>query len=478
MTKYIVNETFHGYERLDISNYGKLDSQDCLYVVVVDKKCDSSIEKYYTFVNEALRMHNRVILISISDDNKSFKTLASLMVTFRDYDIYEVVDHDSLSAEYLLKLESREPDYSEVQTYIGGDLTAYSDMSMILFGIESLVDEGNTDGLKSFVEEHILSIENLTSSLNHMKKTCELFNSNELVNEIKTLKDREKQLNKAVDEKEDALKEVKHDRDENKVAAETLKRENEKLKEKAKDLQNQASSGGATIVSFKTTSTQLLRGNKTKIVLYFKELSYVRYTNTLITILFEFLKRKGLKVKLLVYDTGSELYNAYKPLRVVTGSDYVSDRVALANKIEKFVVAEPTQMIIEDVLTSDQSYDVVVVYDRMHTQSDIVDGNLVTKFYVMNSKNDYETLRTQLKINDVSSIISDSANSLNISKEWKVIGDRDFIDIPTIPEFKKHAIISDSYAFSKYMKQATSTTKTGIIDTIVKKSKINTLYND
>lgn len=478
MTKYIINETFHGYEKINVDNIDIANQQDNLYIIVVDNKCDGDVASYYKFINTALKKHNRIILISISDENKCFRPLASLLMTFDNYDIYEVDSRESLSANYLKVLEEREPDYCEVQTYVGGDLTAFSDMSMILFGIESLVEEGNETALKAFLEEHTLSIENLTTSLNNMKKTCELFNSNELVNEVNSLKDKEKKLSKTVAERDESLKDVKHERDEHKVAAESLKRENEKLKEKTKELQEQASSGGSTITSFKTTSTQLLKGNKTKIVLYFKEISYVRYTNTLVTILFDYLKRKGLKTKMLIYDTGSELYSVYNPLRVITGSDYITDKGNLINKIEKFVVAEPSQMIIEDVLTSDQAFDVVIIYDRMHTQNDVVEGNLVTKFYVINSKKDYESLKAQLKINDVSFIITDAANSLNISKEWKIIGDRNFIDIPTIPEYKKHEIASSSFGFSKYMKQATSTTKEGIIDTIIKKSKINTLYNE
>lgn len=478
MTKYIINETFHGYEKIDIDNIEAANKKDSLFVIIIDNKCDNKLSNYYSFINNVLKKHNRVILISVSDKNKCFKPLASLLITYSNYDIYEVENRDSLSAKYLNILEDREPDYCEVQTYIGGDLTAFSDMHMILFGIESLVEEGDDSRLKAFLEENMLSIENLTTSLNAMKKTCEMFNSNELVNEVNTLKDREKKLNKTVAEKEETLKDVKHERDEHKVTAENLKRENDKLKEKTKELQEQSSSSGSTITSFKTTNTQLLKGNRTKIVLYFKELSYVRYTNTLVTILFDYLKRKGLKTKMLIYDTGSELYSVYNPLRVITGSDYITEKHNLVNKIEKFVVAEPSQMIIEDVLTSDQAFDVVIIYDRMHTQNDIVEGNLVTKFYVINSKKDYESLKAQLKINDVSFIITDAANSLNISKEWKVVGNRDFIDIPTIPEFKKHEISSSSFSFTKYIKQATSTTKEGIIDTIIKKSKINTLYND
>lgn len=477
MTKYIINETYHGYEKIAVDNVDIASKQNNLFIIIIDNKCDGDLPKYYKFINIAMKNHNRVILISMADKNKSFKPLASLLITFDNYDIYEVEGKESLSANYLKALEDREPDYCEVQTYIGGDITAFSDMSMILFGIESLVEEGNEAALKSFLEEHMLSIENLTTSLNSMKKTCELFNSNELVNEVNSLKDKEKKLSKAVAEKDETLKDIKHERDEHKVTAENLKRENEKLKEKTKELQEQSTGSGSTITSFKTTNTQLLKGNKTKIVLYFKEITYVRYTNTLVTILFDYLKRKGLKTKMLIYDTGSELYSTYNPLRVITGSDYATDKSNLINKIEKFVVAEPSQMIIEDILTADVGFDVVIIYDRMHTQNDVVDGNLVTKFYVINSRKDYEALKAQLKINDVSYIITDATNSLNISKEWKVVGDRNFIDIPTIPEFKKHEISSSSFAFSKYVKQATSTTKEGLIETIVKKSKINTLLN-
>lgn len=472
-----MNETFHGYEKITATDMEEASKEGNLIVVILDNSCDEMLSQYYKFINEAMKKHNRIILISTCE-NKCFRPLTSLLVTYNNYDIYEVEGKDSLSAEYLLKLENREPDYAEVQTYIGGDLVAYSDMSMILFGIESIVEEGNEEALKSFVQEHILSIENLTTSLNYMKKTCDVFNSNELVNEVKTLKEKEKKLSKIVNEKEDIIKDVKHERDEHKVTAENLKRENEKLKEKNKDMKEQASTGKSAITSFRTTSTQLLKGNKTKIVIYFKEISYVRYTNTLVTMLFEYLKRKNLKVKLLIYDTGSEFYNSYSPLRVISGSDYVSDKNTLINKIDKIVVAEPSQMIIEDILTAEIGFDVVIVYDRMHTQNDVVEGNLVTKFFVANSRKDYELLKAQLKINDVSSIITDAANSLNISKQWKVEGDRNFIDIPTIPEYKKHEIASSSYGFSRYMKQATSTTKDGIFDTILKKSKVSTLYSD
>jgi hypothetical protein len=423
-----------------------------------------------------MKNKNRVILISVMDENKLFRPLAALMVTYNGYDIYEVAEKESISAEYLLKLEEREPDYSEVQTYIGGDTTAYSDMSMILFGIQSLAEEGNPEAMKSFLEDHMLSIDNLTTSLNMMKKTCDLFNSNELLGEINSLKENEKRLNKNLADKETALADAKHDRDENKVVADTLKRENEKLKEKNKDLQETGSgSGDATIKSFRTVNTSMLAGNRTKIILYFKEVSYVKYTNTLVSILFEQIKLLKMKVKFLIYDTGSEMYNIYKPLRVVTGSDYFSEKTNLLRRVEKFVVAEPVQTIIEDVLKSDEAFDVVIIYDRMHTTADVVEGNLVSKFFVINSRDDYDHMKEQLKINDTSCIITNTECSINLDKDFKPTGNRDFIDIPTIPEFKKRQMSSNSFAITKYIKQAGTITKKPIINTILEKSKINLL---
>ena len=51
------------------------------------------------------------------------------------------------------------------------------------------------------------------------------------------------------------------------------------------------------------------------------------------------------------------------------------------------------------------------------------------------------------------------------------------MDIPTIEDFKKRAIQSDSFVFSRYKKQATTLTKEALLDKILAKSKIDTLYN-
>ena len=477
MTKYMIGDNFHNYEKTTVENIEVTNESDNLFIIIVDKSLDAEIPNYYKFINNALRKHNRVILIGVEDDGKIFNVLASLMVTFESYDIYKIVSKDALSADYLLKLEKRTPEYSEVQTYIGGETTAYSDINVLIFGLQSLIEEGNQDAIKSFLEEHAISFEALANTINSMKKTCDLFNSNELINEINTLKNDKKELEGTIASKDDELKNIKFDRDKYKVDAERLQRENDKLHASIPSTNADSESNvGPTIKSFKTTNIQLLKDNKTKIVLYFKEISYVKYTNTLITILFDFIKRKNLKAKLLIYDTGSEMYNIYNPLRVINGQNYLTEKNNLIKKVEKFVVSEPSQSIINDILCSDMNFDVVIIYDRMHTLNDIVEGNLVSKFYVVNSRDEFDNIKEQLKIKDTSNIITYADSSINISKEWKVVGDREFLDIPSIKEFKMHEIQSNSFAFSKYIKQATAVSQKPLIETILTASKINTLY--
>jgi len=477
MTKYMIGDNFQNYEKITVDDLDLTNASDNLFIIIVNKSSDSEIPKYYKFVNNALKKHNRIILIGIDDNGKIFNTLATLMITYESYDIYKIVDKDALSADYLLKIEKRHPDYSEAQTFVGGELTAYSDINMLLFGLQSIIEEGNQDALKPFIEEHAVSFENIVNTLNNMKKTCEVFNSNELVNEINTLKDDKNNLEEQIKEKDEEIDKIKYDRDKNKVDAETLKRENDKLKASATSVQvDSDANSGPTIKSFKTLNTQLLKDNKTKIVLYFKEISYVRYTNTLVTILFDFIKRKNLKVKLLIYDTGSEMYNMYNPLRVINGQNYLADKGSLIRKVEKFVVSEPSQSIITDILCSDMNFDVVIIYDRMHTLNDVVEGNLVSKFYVVNSRDEFDNIKGQLKIKDTSNVITHADSSINISKEWKVVGSRDFLDIPTIKDFKKHEINSSSFAFAKYVKQATTVSQKPLVESILTASKINTLY--
>lgn len=473
MTKYLLNENIHGYEKITVDEIEKTTDKGNMFVVVIDNDCDRFTGAYYKFLRDAAMNQNRIIIVGINDGNKSFRPIASMLTTFNNYDIYQVETREDVSAPYLLKLEDRKPDLAEVQTFIGGDITAYSEMSTILFGIESLVEEGNTDGLKNFVQEHLMSIENLTTTLNNMKKTCDVYNSNELIDAVNSLKDSEKKLTATITEKDKIIVDTKTDRDQKKAEVETLKKENERLKSKNEDLKAQTSSGASVIKSYKEVHTQSINC-RAKLVLYFKEISYVKYTNSMVMQLINVMKakKKSLKIKLIIFDTSTELYQAYHPLRIASGADYVANKGSYISKVETFVVSEANPTVIQDILISEQCFDVVIVYDRVKGITDLVNGNNVTKFFVINSSTDYDKLKAPLKINDTSFIITNAQTTIEKPKANTATKNREFLDIPTIDGYSNS---TDASKTSKYMKLATEFTKVPLIETIIKKSRINTL---
>ena len=402
----------------------------------------------------------------------SRKVLASLMLMHNAYDIYQIAKSDVLTAQYLKDVEERTPDYTEVQSFIGGDVTSSTDMNEIVFAITSLVNEGNIEGLKSFVESRIESIENMSVAINTLKKTNDLFNSNELLDVIDRLRTKNDKIIRDLENKEAKIDEIKREKEQEFVRAEDLKRENEKLKSTNENLK--ATGGGAIIKSYSPLNTQLMTC-KTKLIIYFKEISYVNYTNSLINQLMTWLENKKLKVKLLIYDSNSEIYQQYHPLPIVRGSDYLNMKGTLISKSKQFVVAEPNQVILEDILKAENCFEVVIVYDKMRGLQDIVTGNNVTKFFVINSSKEYDNLKNQLKINDVSYIITNPTSSIGVDKtNGKIVNTgapKKYLDIPTIDSYNYQ---TPSGKTSRYFKLATSS-KLPLIDTILDKSKVNTL---
>ena len=436
----------------------------------MNKGCDDKVGAYYKMIRNALSNFNRVILIGVNDENRVFKTLACLMTTYRAYDIYTVESEESLSIKEVLAMEDRHPDLTEVQTYIGGDVTAYSDMSAILFGIESLVSEGNSDKLKEYLNEHMLSIENLTSTLDSMKKTCDIFNSDELIDKINKLIEEKKELNAKIDVKDSKLKELEYDKTKLKVDYETLQRENRKIISEKEAMEASANLGGNVLKAYKPIKTPLIHC-RTKIVLYFKEISYVQYVNSLVMhLLYMLTSVMKIKAKLLIYDTQTNMYSSYGSLRIVSSQAYISSKHGLISKNKAFVVSEPNSSIIKDVLESDQSFDVVIVYDRMKNPIDVVEGNNVYKFFVINSSQEFSKMYKELKIKDLDYVITRPGSTIGLNEKDTFEGS--YIDIPSIDDYSK---ATNSAKLSKYIRLASMNDKQNILNKIQSLANIDSM---
>jgi len=133
----------------------------------------------------------------------------------------------------------------------------------------------------------------------------------------------------------------------------------------------------------------------------------------------EYIDRMKLNWKLLIYDNNTNMIANYG-LDVVTGDNYAGDKINILKK-KKVVVAEPFQSIIQDVISSKDAVDVVVVYDRLRQYEDIVKGNNVTKFFIANSGNDNDNAINIAKLMELTGtnvnglISSDTLRVLNSS---------------------------------------------------------------
>ena len=475
--KYIVNESFNGYEKVTAHNIDSTKGKDDLHMVILDGASDREIPDYYKYISSALKNRNRVILVNTDDENKGFKLLASLMVNFNSYDIYNIKGKDELSMEYLAKIENRQPDFSEVQTFIGGDVTGYSDLDNMVYGLQSLVEEGKEKELRKFVEDNIGTLDGIVNTINIMKKNSSLFNSNELVEQVKDLKDSNKDLSDKLEESKHNEENLQYDKKMRDDKLILLESENAELRDKVKELEKSLDNGaGGGLTSFKTLDLRVgsVPNNRVKAILYFKEVSYVKYTNSLINCLHEYMKKQSVNVKTLIYDTHNKLSSKYIPLRVFNGTTYVQNK-ADAMKAEKIVITEPSQNIITDMLTAQESYDVLIIYDRTREMNYIIDGPIVTKYFVVNSKADLDGVKANLKITDRSTLIMNSKTTLGLNERGEVDkpNERKFLDIPDIDGY---GIKSDSNKFVSYKKQRTAVTKELLLESIFKKSNIDSLF--
>lgn len=441
MSKYIVNYDINGFEKVEISDKKLTTGSDNIIVLVLDESTSDKLMEYYESVTNILLSGNKLFIVMVGKESKIRKTLCNLAANYRNYNIYKVDSKSTITSEYIDTIIEREPTIDEVQAFVGGDISGYADINIILMGIDDIVSRGNLEELKSFVEDHVTSIESLTHVIEYMKKIVDTTNSKELMLKIEELKTKLRDQDIKLDSTEAENRKIK---DENLKLTEdnaATKQELARAMSKNKGLEQQMSASTPVIQSYSPLHTSLIRCNVSNI-LYFKEISYVPYTNSFILTLVNTLQLYKKKVKLIIYDSRVGLSTLYRPLSVIGGSEFVANKENYISGTDMFVVVEPNPMILTSVLEcNNPKYDIVIVYDRMRQINNIVSGNNVTMYYVVNSSNDYREVQKTLRITDLSSVITRADSSIGEGA----------LNIPKIDDFDK-THLSESARMSKYKK--------------------------
>lgn len=439
MSRYLIGGKIEGFDSVD--NIENISNSEVVYVLTKDEKVADS----YINIHKLIKKNNRVIVIYTNDCNDEHFMVARMAVSFGCYDIYKVPVYSAINRAYIEDLLDRTATYEEVQSYVGGEIAAYSEISVLLMKLDEAISNGDDDRIKDVIESNANTLENGVELIDSLRAIAQHSVKEGSSNDDSKLKDKVEELQNKIDRiEEEHRKEVDELND--KIA---------KAKVIGGKVQQQTLINSP--IPLNTGSIRCMATN----VLYFKEISYVEYTNTLISSLISIIeKRTNNNVKLLIYDS-LEHSGRYKGCKIVNSSNYqISKESLMGIDSCKVVLTEPMQNVLTDVLTSSATK-VVVIYDRLYKDADIVHGNNVTKFAVVNSLNDYNSLKDRFKLESCNIITRENSGILKSRSEA--------LDIRNVPGLENGA--SQSAITTRYSQNKASNGKM-LISEIMNLSKV------
>ena len=385
---------------------------------------ETDIKRMYKILRIMLENKDkRIILIDTSEKEEHNNILKMLMVSYKAYDIYEN-SFENVSMEYISSIIDRKPGREEVITFIDPTMEAYSEATIVILELLEAVRERNIDNLIDVVESNIEIIQNSLQLIENLKIIVErlydvesnIENKNrheakidtESMEELEKLKNRIKELERHEEEKKEAIDLLGVLREENTTLREEMVEkdrtmgilaESEKInKDKVQELQDSLNKSEGVIKTYLEINTRNIAGCKTKIIVYFKEIAPIPFISSTIKNFVEVIRMtRKINVRLLIYDNVSSFLASYQPIPVINSREYVSNKNTVVNILSSMVIIEPNQAILESILKSSNA-EIVVIYDRLKVDKDIVVGNIVFKYWILNSRREYSLFEKSQKI--------------------------------------------------------------------------------
>ena len=384
----------------------------------------------------------------LSQTNESLTDVEELVSQIESLKI-ELADKDNKMLEFKNQLTLKEEELKNMHQY--GD--KIEELSELIAQYETQIEqlksqeedaetlrealdskEHEIDRLSSDIEKY----ENLSVDLDNLKNENEQYKikMQEMTDEIETLKsqleDTSNKTSTVLDEGI-SLEEIQK-----------LREDNERLVERCNryktDIINLKASNDSFLDKLRNKAAgamefnPLLLNNNPKIksrnILYFKEISYVTYTNTMLVKTLDLLLKKKQRVKMVIFDKPDEFSPSYQGLTIVNG-DYARKKDDVLQK-DIVVIMEPNMAILEDILS--EQYTLVLIVDRLKCVKDLVIGNQVYKFWMVNSSSGIQSI---MNMGSMSNDISSSSIITRPGVGHDTIGISKISDYPTFTEQAK-----------------------------------------
>lgn len=370
---------------------------DQLAIVITD---DSDIAGI--FVGICCCKANKIVLIDCTEKVNT-ACIVSLLVSKGIYNIYNA-DIDVMDEEYIEMVEDRECTKEEAEIFVKHKIEDAERAEVKISELEQIMYQDKTEAVLAIIKESkediLRALENVKVYKNAFNKLAEaLKESRNCTTEISLEKVEE---NKENESSESEILELKERIDNMTKEADSLqqelgryKSEVLRLRDDNRDLVRKVNDKAPIITVVEPIILSTIK-RKTRNILYIKELSYVPYTNTVISIIADVMDRllkqidnnsPNIKCKLVICDDKSEFSLTYDKVLSVGGEDYVSKKdkvIGLDSKsARKIVIRDDVSAILEDILR--QELELVIIYDRLKMRNDLVKGGDVARLWVINS---------------------------------------------------------------------------------------------
>lgn len=354
--------------------------------VVILTEEDTDVLNTYVFVNTLIKNDKGVKCVVCGASELMKNSIGALMFNSEHYNIFES-DIESIDEEYINDITDIEQTREEAEMFLDEKVLAYSTVS------------------KKLIEKEDNDCKVGSEYIEYLKSILDSGNTDNKVNIMSV------QMKDRIDKKNEEIEQLKSN-------LESSERNIKQLESLNKSLKDNLISANDSIVSYVTVNTAAI-ATKAKHILYFKEISYVRYMNTFIEAFMKILELSGVNARLIIQDVRDDRNSRYGSIPVVDDKFYGANRDKLVNSTKEFVAVSKSTAIIEDVLKLDS--DILVIYDRTGTAQSLIAGD-VTRFFVVGSRREFETA-TRFRI--------DPKNTFCYSEDTD-----DGIHIEKIPDFK------------------------------------------
>lgn len=390
--------TFYDMKRA-VAVEGKRQVDELVFIFSsAENSAVSDANEMYRIMNKLVPVANKVALVITDTSDESAKLLALIMTGYNKYGVFVVDDPLDIEEDYLDEIVQSNPSIEEVKAFVGQDIAAYGKTREVVRELANSSTKSDTT-IADTVRNNRADIESLSGILEFLRTNLDKAkenikssgtgsgdgNSIEMERTLRQVRQLEGKLEDAVREKDMA-----------EAKAGQLEREIEGLREFKARTQIETAKGLVadryTPLDMNKFVNAVAMGKKKpliKDVIYFKEVSPCRYINSFVVQLYKFFNSKqGVSCKLVIYDKKGYSNIRYGKLKVVDAGSYEKEKAA-ERLGDIFVATEAARNIIEDLITDNQ---IVIVYDRLGGNDDILYGRNVHHYDVINGAKEYAEL--------------------------------------------------------------------------------------